>query len=433
MRFPARVVTVLGLVLAVAGGAAGQQSLLLQSDLDALGYFKFWSMSLELGRARAVTGAYLLDDTVYVTTDSGDVHAVQAEAGLARWGQNVAESVYEIYAPTHFLAPNGRGLVVITTSPRTLIIDRYQGEIVADMPLEMATSSSAVASDDRIYFGSSDGMFYAMRWTDPRTNRAVQLWRVIAGGPVSSAPVLVNNNDDIVFASQGGSVYNCTAVGKILNWQARTGGPILGDIAVDGPGVFVASTDRSLYRFNLIGGGEEWRMRFPEPLSEGPVAAGGVVFQYCRGEGMTAIDAQTGKPLWQLREGRSFVCRGVDYAILTDVENSLVRVNINTGEVRTRVRMPGIAVAVRNTRDATIYLAANNGSVFCAKPSGTPYMTPEQLNAARREVRTQPGGPGAAEEAAPPARRAPEPGILDPSDPLRSPSDAPAPSPSPEP
>ncbi|MCB9867025.1 MAG: PQQ-binding-like beta-propeller repeat protein [Phycisphaerales bacterium] len=423
MRFPTRVVTTLGLLLAGASGAVAQQSLLSQSDLDKLGYFKFWSMQLEMGRARAVTGAYVLDDSLYITTDSGDVHALDANAGLLRWAQNAAENVYEIFPPTHFLAPDGRGLVVITTSPRTLIIDRYAGDIVADMPLEMATSCSAVAADDRIYFGSSDGHFYAMRWTDPRTNRAVQLWRVIAGGPVTSDPVLVNNNDDIIFASQGGSVYDCTAVGKILNWQARTGGPIIGNIAVDGPGVFAASADRSLYRYNLISGALEWRSRFPEPLNEGPTVSGGVAFQYCRGEGLTALDAQSGDVLWKRIEGRRFVCRGVDYAMILDNTNTLLRVDINTGEVKGHARLPKTAVPVTNVHDNTIYLAANSGSVFCAKPSGTPYLTPAQLSEARRVLRAQQGEAGGDRDTQPPPRRPEEPALVDPNDPLRSASD----------
>ncbi len=432
MKSSIRFAMVLGLVLVSAGGAHAQQSLLTQTDLDALGYFKYWSMSLEMGRARAINGAYLLDDALYITTDSGDVHAIHAAAGLTRWAQNVAESAYPIYAPTHCQAPDGRGLVIVSTAPRTLVIDRYLGDIVADMPLEMATSSSAVASDDRLYFGSSDGHFYAMRWTDPRTNRAVQIWRVIAGGPVTSAPVLVNNDDDLIFASQSGAIYNCTTVGKMLNWQARTGGPVIADVAVDGPGVFVASADRSLYRFNLIGGGEEWRVRFPEPLTDSPVVAGGIVFQYCPGEGITALDAQSGETLWRLPEARKFVCRGVDYAILTDAGNSLLRVDVNKGDVRARVRLAFPATAVRNVRDNALYLASNTGSLFCARPAGTPHLSPAELSAARRAVRTPQSGPGAPEADAPLGRRPPEQGPVDPEDPLRSPSDAPANPASPE-
>jgi outer membrane protein assembly factor BamB len=295
--------------------------------------------------------------------------------------------------------------------------------MIADMPIQKAAVGSAVASDDRIFFGSSDGHLYAMRWTDPRTNVAVMLWRVMSGGPPSGAPVLINQGDDLVFASQGGSVYSCTAPTKILNWRAQTNGPIIAQVAVDGPGVFAASADRSLYRFNLISGAQEWRARFPEPLNDGPVVTGGIVFQYCAGEGIIALDAERGEPLWQQREARQFVCRGIEHVVLITELRELLKVDVNSGNVRARVRLPSNAVTVTNVHDDTIYLVSHAGSVFCAKPSGTPHLTPEQMAVARRELRDPDPRPSGARAVEMPPRRPDEPGVIDPADPLRSPGD----------
>jgi outer membrane protein assembly factor BamB len=256
-------------VLTATAMVRAQGPLLVPADLAALGYFQYWESSLDLDRARGLTGAHLLDDTLYFTTDSGEAHAMQAGAGLPRWSQNVAESVYEIFPPTHFRGPAGRPMVVFTTSARTLVIDRLMGDVIADMPIDRAVAGAGVITGSRLYFGSADGHLYCMNWTDPRTNSAVLIWRVMAGGPVTGRPLLVNNDDDLIFASQGGSVFCCTAAQKVLNWRARTGGPIIGEIALDGPGVFVAGTDRSLYRFNALSGTREWRLRFSRTAQPG--------------------------------------------------------------------------------------------------------------------------------------------------------------------
>jgi outer membrane protein assembly factor BamB len=413
-------------VLTATAMVRAQGPLLVPADLAALGYFQYWESSLDLDRARGLTGAHLLDDTLYFTTDSGEAHAMQAGAGLPRWSQNVAESVYEIFPPTHFRGPAGRPMVVFTTSARTLVIDRLMGDVIADMPIDRAVAGAGVITGSRLYFGSADGHLYCMNWTDPRTNSAVLIWRVMAGGPVTGRPLLVNNDDDLIFASQGGSVFCCTAAQKVLNWRARTGGPIIGEIALDGPGVFVAGTDRSLYRFNALSGTREWRLRFPEPLNQGPVVNGGIVFQFCEGEGITAVDAENGEVLWQVADAQRFLCRGVDDALLVSRGGEIIQVAVATGKTLHRVKLPGNVMAVRNTTDDTLYLASNQGQVLCAKRIGTPHLTPQQLADARRTLHKPVDAPQTAAEIEPPPRRAVESGILDPDDPLRSPSDAPA-------
>ncbi|MCB9849922.1 MAG: PQQ-binding-like beta-propeller repeat protein [Phycisphaerales bacterium] len=414
---------VTGCVFMLAASTAFGQALLDQQQLSKLGYLQFWKTNIDLNRARTVTGAYVLDDTLYITTDSGDVHAIHAGAGLSRWAQNIAESVYQIFPPTHSVTASGTPLVVFSTSPRTLVIDQVLGDVIADMPLELAATGSAVVSGERMFLGSADGHLYAMLWTDPRTSAAVRLWRVMAGGPVTGAPVLVNNGDDLIFASQSGSVYCCTSAAKILNWQTPTGGPIMGDIVVDGPSVFVASTDRSLYRLDAISGSRRWRLRFPEPLNEGPIVTGGLAFQYCEGEGITAVDAESGEKLWQVPEARGFVCRGIDHVLLVTADNDLLKIDSENGKTLARVDLPTNVVPVTNTRDDTIYLASHQGSLLCAKPAGTPHLTPQELSDARRVLHKPANAKGSAAEIEPPPHRAPEKPWIDPDDPLRSPSD----------
>jgi len=413
----------LGLVALAGMPARAQEPLLASDSLEALGYIKYWETSIDLRRARAVTGVHVIDDTVYVITDGGDVHAIHASAGLPRWAQNIADAVYAIYRPTHFTAADEREMAVFTTSPRTLIVDRYLGDIVADMPLDRATSGSAVVAGERIYFGSADGHFYAMTWSDPRTKSAVFSWRVRAGGPVVGTPVLVSNADDVIFAAQSGSVYCCTTAAKIFNWEARTNGPITTDFVVEGPGVYVASADRSLYRFDALSGAQRWRARFPEPLDTPPVVSGGIVFQYCLGSGVTALDAESGEVLWQVGDALRFVCRGVDDVILDTGRGRLLKVDAVKGDIRAAVPFSSVALPATNPRDNTLYVASHTGVVLCAKPAGTPYLTSQQLSEARRIIHQPPAPEQEAEAVQPPRRRAPEPGVIDPDDPLRSPSD----------
>lgn len=391
-------------------------------DLDRLGYTKQWELQLDIGRG-AVKQAYLLDDTLYVVTDEGDVHAIQAGVGLSRWSQNLTSSVYPIYAPSHFFGAGDRPLVVFATGPRTVIIDRYAGDIVADMPLNKAIAGAAVADAENLYFGSNDGHFYAMIWSDPRSSTAVFRWRVIAGGPVTASPVLVNEGKDVVFASQGGSVYNCTTGFKILNWSYATEGPIVCDFVAQPSGTYVASTDRSLYKLETASGALRWRARFHEPLQNAPVVSGETVLQPTAREGLVALNDDNGERLWNVADADGFLCRNLDQFVLSSGKTGLLVVDAESGEQQSSLTMTGSVIGVPNHEDDAVYLVTPRGSVMCAKPVGTPRLTPEDVALARRglhkAVRSAPAEEPAVEKEEEHRRS----DMVDMDDPLRSPSD----------
>ena len=420
MRQLRRFICAAGACLAVGSASFAAEPLIGTRDLHALGYFKYWDAALELDRGGVVRAVHLLDDSLYVVTDKGEVHAVHAGVGLPRWSQNLVESVYQVFAPAHVVDEHDKALAVFSTTPRTVIIDRHMGDLVADMPLDKAVSSPTVADAENIYFGSNDGHVYAMIWNDPRTQTAIFRWRVLAGGPVTSAPVLVNEGNDLVFASQGGSVFNCSAGFKILNWEFATGGPIIGDIAVDEVSAFVAGTDRLLYHLDTVSGVPRWQVRFPEPLRRGPVVAGRTVYQYCSGEGITALDADSGEVLWKKPDAEHFCCRNIDHVYLTTGDHRLLMIDADSGRTAGLVRLPRNVVSVRNTRDETLYLVSADGRVLCGKPAGSPHLTPAQLATARRELYRRRAPRETAEPMREVQRRGAAEGVIDLDDPLRS-------------
>jgi outer membrane protein assembly factor BamB len=370
----------LGAVPCVAG-----EALLGTGELNALGYFKYWSLDLDMDRGGYVRDAYRIDDSLYVVSENGDIFALHADIGLSRWARNLTESVYRVFEPQHFSSEGGATLAVIATTPRVFILDRYTGDEVKDLTLSASVGSAVVAHGGSLFFGSSDGHLYSMVWNDPRTHEAIFNWKVMAGGPVGATPHLVNGGEDLVFASQNGSVFNCTAGQKILNWDYQADGAIEGEIAVDPESVYVASSDRSLYRLDMASGAPRWRVRFPEPLHVGPVVIGNMVFQYCDTQGVSGIDAETGKVLWNVGSARNVVCRNGDKVIVS-AGTQLQLVATDSGAVLETVTLPTHTRALLNTEDETLYAVSRLGTVLCAKPQGHPYLTPEVVALAKREL-----------------------------------------------
>jgi outer membrane protein assembly factor BamB len=238
---------------------------------------------------------------------------------------------------------------------------------------------------------------------------------------VRTTPVLVNEGRDIIFAGQGGTVYNCTRLAKLLNWQFSTEGDQLADLTVDESGVYVASTDRSLYRLDPASGAPRWRVRFPEPLQDPPQVAGPVVYQYCVGEGVVALEVDTGNLMWRINEARAVIGQNPDFVLLAD-GGRILKVAAKTGELLASVALQSEARPVAQVEGDMIYIVTRRGAVVAAHPEGSPHLTPAQIAQARRELHRRPQTEETVEDEEPPAPP-PADEIIDRDDPLRSRSD----------
>lgn len=383
------VVTSLLAIVTIAGGGGESNSPLVEDvKLQAGGMYRYWQARLPLAPGDRAQEAYLIDEALYVITDGGSLFALTAETGLIRWAEKLTEANYRIYRPAHIRTADGFGPVVIPTTTEVFVYDRFSGDLLKRFRPEFAVGSAAVAYDDNLFMGSSDGRFYSLKINHPQARKPYKRWTVLAGGPVTAAPILYHRNM-LLFASQSGTVFSCRAADKFLNWSFRAGGPVVGDPAVDASGAYVASTDRSLYKLDLADGTVIWRVRMPRPLTEGPIVTAHTVFQYCTASGISAIDADTGKTKWRIADGRAFVAhtRSGDVILTRDTKSRrLVLVDHERGEVRRTIDAEAVVATVTNTLNDALYMLGGRGRVLCARLDSVPYLRRQQVIAARARL-----------------------------------------------
>jgi outer membrane protein assembly factor BamB len=210
---------------------------------------------------------------------------------------------------------------------------------------------------------------------------------------------------------------SCQSQNKAYNWSYETGGPILGDPVVDSTGIYVASLDRSLYKLNKNTGWPLWRVRFPKPLETGPVAAGNTVYQFCIGQGITALDSSSGKELWRHAEATAFASHNEAGDVLLTAKRTLDVVDPATGQVRASVSAPAVLKSVVNPYSPAVYLLGTEGRVLAVQLDSVPYLRRQQIMAARRNLNQPPSKESALIRAERAAEEEPDP--LE-NDPLRS-------------
>jgi len=386
--------------------------------LQAASLQRYWQAELPLLPGDAAVSATLVDDALYVVSRQGSAVALHAPTGLALWARRLTDGLLPILQPAHLRLEDGPGPVVFVADRGAQVLDRLTGKVLADLALPFPVGAPAVGDEETLYLGSSDGSMYALQWSTARLGRPTRVWQVRTGGPIRSAPAF--DGDDLLFASDDGSVYSCQAYNKVRNWRPRrTGGPISAGLVLHESGVYVASGDRSLYRLDAFSGTVIWRQRLPMPLRDDPVVAGPTVYQYSQQTGLFAIDIDTGRIRWHRPDARRFVARHADrvYVLSGDAERLLV-LDGSTGRLRHSLDIFGARAVVTNPSDDAIYLVSNTNQAVCLRPADVPYLTFKELTAIRARLLRGTEAGGEFEATPPPDESDEADSLLD--DPLRS-------------
>lgn len=408
--------------------AFGQTDFVDPAGLRQAGLTRFWQLQLPLEPDQTLADVWLVDEALYVATTDGYVFSIHADTGLIRWLRRVSASGFRIRRPAHA----GR-YVAFVTPIEVLFLERVSGEPLARDELSFPAGTAAVSDGSNIYAGGIDGRFYALQlrlFTVPRASltrtaafngrfdvaseatdqrerigRIFEVWKAGAHGPILSTPAL--RGETLFVASTDGSVYAATAATKAFRWAVRLDGPVSADLVADDQGVYVACEDRSLYLLALGGGQVRWRARLNAALTEPPVLAPGLAFQYSPVDGLCAIDARP-EPVeqrvrWELPGGRrllsvdphhAWVLADGDHGASVEGAEELWKVALDDGRVLARVAVPGFSLAAPRIAGTFVHLASPTGRLLCARPVDTPALRREELGRAFELPRQQtPGAP----------------------------------------
>lgn len=235
------------------------------------------------------------DGVLYVNNQRGETIAIRAHNRQVVWRRQTAQ----VYDSTPAIA--GDRIIVGSFRPGDVqALDRQTGRrlwrLVAGGPVE----SSPVVVNGLVYATSKDRRVYAI---DERTGRV--RWAVATGGDIKDSPSVV-----------GGLVYVGNYAAEVLALNARTGavrwrralGGVLGDriyssIAIADGVAYFATVRGHVYALDARTGTTRWQQTIPGYVYSTPAISGGRLFigNY-QGE-VHAFDARTGRRAWLERVG----------------------------------------------------------------------------------------------------------------------------------
>jgi outer membrane protein assembly factor BamB len=137
----------------------------------------------------------------------------------------------------------------------------------------------------------------------------------------------------------------------------------------DGESLYVASKDTYVYKLDVQEGTVPvWKHQTGAILDASPRVAGESVYQYVHHKGLSAIDKDSGKLIWQLPEGLDLLAEANKKAYVIADPGTLVVMDNNKAKRLYSIDLEAVSRYASNTTDSRIYVGDDTGRVVCLRP-----------------------------------------------------------------
>jgi outer membrane protein assembly factor BamB len=262
----ARALALVGLVALSVVGLQVAPVLLVDSGgvASAAPGDKEWSYSTGANVDNAPT---VVDGTVYVGSDDGNVYALDASSGTEEWSFTTGGQVAS--APT---VVDGT-VYVGSTDNNVYALDAATGneEWSYSTGNDVKESSPTVA-DGTVYIGSTDNNVYALDSAD-----GSKQWSYSTGGSLYSSPTVADGTV-YIGSYDNNKVHALDADDGSKQWSYSTGANVDNAPTVADGTVYIGSRDNNLYALDASTGNEEWSFTAGSSVGSPPTVVDGTVY-----------------------------------------------------------------------------------------------------------------------------------------------------------
>jgi outer membrane protein assembly factor BamB len=375
-----------------------EKTILAPTLLEKVGLQYYWKtqQSLPLVSGEQVTGFWALEENLYFLTNHKNLYAMDAMIGTFKWVARVTPVRSErVFGPMHvagvrmpedagtaqdILSPRPLGdyepfnAVVINTSMRVLVINRTTGKVIRDVPFKsFSATSQGVCDGQRFYVGAGGGLCVTVDLI-----HAVRSWHFDLSGFVK-APLQLHMGK-LYIATLDGTLFSLNADSSGgRRWERPFDAAISKPFRVDDRGIFLNCDDDNLYALGFDGK-KKWEANEIQGDVAQPLVVGqDSVYQSIAGEGLYAIDVNTGKVQWNNKTASRMLTKIQDTTYLLDGKKLLLLVEPTTGKVNHTLPMQGFDFVTSRIGDSAIFAATRNGKAYCIRRKQAGRITLDML------------------------------------------------------
>ena len=317
-----------------------------------------WQKELPIRQTESLERLFILGNRIYAFSDRNHIFSLNRANGNVIFSRSFGPAGFpvlglELYED-EVLSIVGNKLVEINPSTGT-----------ERRAKRLAINAICPAARNSLYFyvGGADRRVHVLRAEDK-----VQVFEVAAEDD-SKITSIVADESFFVFATDSGSCVSIAPDRPERLWQfVDAAGSIVGPIVKDAKSLFFASEDTNVYRINIRTGGLDWKHQTAAVLDKAPVVTEGVVYQYVRDKGLTAIDKGSGKFMWQVPKGVELLAEADEKAYVITRIGELVVMDNSRAKRLYSINFARVSRYAANIADSKIYIADKDGRIACLKP-----------------------------------------------------------------
>jgi len=299
--------------------------------------------------------------TIYALSDSGGVHAIDAETGQTRWKTRVGTHLQ----PTIGLASNNTRVIAVRGS-RIHCLDAMTGEEVWSRLTRFAPGGGVSVSDNYAYVTSINGRLQMF----PLNENGLPEAFFASSGPATFDPVVTANT--VSWATERGYFNVARSDVVSLRYRLETDDEFRAAGAAVGDKLVVNSTRGNVYAMNEQMGTLDWEFAVGERLDRSPIAIGReAVMLITASSQLVVLDARKGGIMdgWPKRISgiAEYVGASQNIVYFIKTNGQLVGLNRATGATVSSVSIPGNSMAVPNPVTDRLYVAQPNGMLQCLR------------------------------------------------------------------
>ncbi len=331
-------------------------------DHDAfkkLGYRWDWSGYPPLQSRAQIVHTTAHHDVIIAQGSGATLSVLDAKTGKVRWSRQVDRPTTSFFESVRY------GETLYVASETDLYeIDLRNGNTIDRDRLHAVTSTRPVIVDNIAIFGTTAGELFGFQM-----DQDFKLWSYQFDGPIKTPPAVIDE-EFVAAISDGGDLRTIRVKSAESGITSRIAGGTTTNILTDGFSIYVGSTDQSVYSFAVEDGLRYWRQRSSAPITVQPVLHETTLYVTTDDLGLSAMDVDSGKPLWSNKSVHGWVVGlrdGSDLLVWTGRE--LISLDADRGDILSRTKMDDVAgVRTDMFEDGNLYIIASDGRIARFSP-----------------------------------------------------------------
>lgn len=347
---------------AVPQPAGAGQDLLNRSLLKDAGLVHQWQSKLTLKPGETITSLYVINDLLYALTTRNILYGIDRHTGKTRFVEYLAVENLPISEPKAF-----EKWVVFLVGSQYVAVDSEAGVVSRRAQMRHIGNGArcGIARNSKYaYLSSSDRRVHVLD-----VEKLIDLFSVRSDDNALIHSVIATE-DVVVMATQSGIVIGMYPDKPTRMWQFNTTGTMSADLSLDDKHVYVSGEDTKLYKLDIMTGKNAWPTPFfaGYALKEKVIIGKKTVYQTVPLGGLYAVDKETGKSRWHVKNGQATLAEDGDKTYLLINPGILTVVDNAAGKELTSINAAGINISAVNMLDGKLYLGNTDGQIQCVTP-----------------------------------------------------------------